>query len=150
MSTETIGIIITATLILHGVAHGRALLTLLAVASGGGSSSWLPMRSWAFPSAPLRRTAIVAACFWLPASLGFIASGLAFWGVAVPGDLWRGLAVGSSIISTLGMALFSGTWPGAPSRRLSTLDTAIALAVNAAVLLCLTVLQWPPQEMFGK
>ena len=44
--------------------------------------------------------------------------------------------------------LFSGIWPGAPNRRLSNIDTAIAVAIDVAVLVLLLV-GWPPGTLFG-
>ena len=150
MSPQIIKILIAGTLLLHGLAHGRALVVLLTYAAGRDSGSSLPVRSWLFPSLAPRTAAAVASVFWFLSTIGFVAASLSFWGTLVPGEAWRQLALASSIISTVGIALFSGTWPGAPSRRLATIDTVIALALNLAVLVCLLLLGWPPYEMFGK
>jgi len=137
-------------LLLHGVAHGRAFFCLAATASGGGSRIWIPVRSWLFPKASQKTAAAIAAVFWLLATIGFVAAGLGFLGFILPGEYWRQLSLVSAVISTLGTVLFSGIWPGAPDKRLSTADTIISLVVNAAVIVALLVLQWPPIEMFGK
>jgi hypothetical protein len=150
MSPEITRIVITAVLLLHGVAHGRAFFCLAATASGGGSQVWIPVRFWLFPKASKQTAAAIAAVFWLLATIGFIAAALGFWGFILPGAYWRQLAILSAIISTLGTVLFSGIWPGAPDKRLSTADTVISLVVNVAVLVALLVLQWPPLAMFGK
>jgi hypothetical protein len=50
---------------------------------------------------------------------------MSFWGILVPGDLWR-IALVSSIISIVGIVLFLGNWP--------TFNTIAALAVNVAVI----------------
>jgi hypothetical protein len=150
MSPQTIKILITATLLLHGIAHGRAFFTLGVVAAGGRGDSWIPVRSWLFPSFTLKAAAGIASVFWFLSTVGFIAAAMSFWGFVLSGEYWRQLSIVSAIISTLGIALFSGTWPGAPDKRLSTLDTIIALAVNLAVFVALLWLQWPPYEMFGK
>lgn len=150
MSPQTIKIIIAIVLLLHGLAHGRALLVLLAEVLGIPTSRSLPVRSWLFPSLGQRATNLIASLFWLLSTIGFIGASMSFWGILVPGELWRQLAIVSSIISTLGIAIFSGIWPGAPDRRLSTIDTVIALVVNAAILVALLWLQWPPYDMFGK
>jgi len=63
---------------------------------------------------------------------------------------WRQLSIASSAVSTLGVVLFGGVWPGAPSRRLSILDVAIALFMNVVILVLLLAIGWPPQAMFGK
>ena len=150
MSPETIKIIITAVLLLHGLAHGRAFFCLAATAGGGGSTAWIPLRSWLFPKASKKTVAAIAAVFWLLATLGFIAAALGFWGFLFPGAYWRQLALISAVISTLGTLIFSGIWPGAPDQRLSTLDTAISLVINVAVIFLLLVMQYPPLSMFGK
>jgi hypothetical protein len=94
--------------------------------------------------------AAIAAVFWLLSTVGFIAASLLFYSSSTSGELWRQLAIGASIVSTIGIALFSGIWPGAPNRSLSNLDTIIALAMNGVILVALLWLQWPPYTMFGK
>ena len=150
MSPQTIKIIITAVLLLHGVAHGRAFFCLAATAGGSGDKSWIPLRSWLFPKASKKTVAAIAAAFWLLAAVGFIAAALGFWGLLLPGAFWRQLALLSAVISTLGTLIFSGIWPGAPDKRLSTVDTVISLVVNVAVIFLLLVMQYPPLSMFGK
>jgi hypothetical protein len=150
MSTQVIRIIIAGTLLLHGIAHGRALIALLACAFGANPSPKLPVRSWLFPSLATRTAALIASVFWLLATLGFIAAALSFWGVLIAPDAWRQLAVVSAVISTVGIVLFSATWPGAPSRRQSTLDVVIALVVNLAVFVALLWLNWPPLALFSR
>jgi len=150
MSPQTIKVLITAALLLHGLAHGRALFSLVAQVAGAPTGAWLLVRSWLFPSLAPRIAAAIAAIFWLAATVGFIAAALSFYGGFIPGQLWRQLAIVASIVSIIGIALFNGIWPGAPSRRLSNLDTSIALGMNVAILLSLLWLQWPPYTMFGK
>ncbi|MBE2240570.1 MAG: hypothetical protein IAE81_22475 [Caldilineaceae bacterium] len=55
------------------------------------------------------------------------------------GVTWQQLAAAAAAISTLGIVLFSGIWPGAPNRKLSKIDTIIALVINAAILVLLVV-----------
>jgi hypothetical protein len=74
--------------------------------------------------------------------LGFVAASMSFWGILVPGELWRQLATVSSVISGLGIVLFLGNWP--------TFNTIAAQAVNVAVLVTQLFTHWPPQDMFGK
>ena len=150
MSPQTIKIVITGALLLHGLAHGLAFFALIADATRSGGQAPVPVRSWLLPSLAPRTAAIIASLFWLLATIGFIAASLSFWGILVPDAAWRQLAVASSIISTLGIALFSGIWPGAPNRRVSNLDTAIALVLNVVILVLLLWVKWPSQTMFGK
>lgn len=150
MSPEIIKILITAILLLHGIAFGRASITLLIVAAGRRSGDWIPMRSWLFPSISMRAASGIAFFFWFLSAVGFLAASWSFWSSLTSFGSWRQLAIVSAVISTLGIALFSGIWPGAPSRRLSSIDTIIALVVNLAIFVCLLLLQWPPTAMFGK
>ncbi|HEY8732415.1 MAG TPA: hypothetical protein VIN69_10640 [Candidatus Limnocylindria bacterium] len=52
------------------------------------------------------------------------------------------MADASAIASTLGIALFFGTWPA--------FNTIAALSVNAAVFVTLLWLQWPARTVFGR
>lgn len=84
----------------------------------------------------------MAVIFWVLSLIGFVAAALSFWGIFVPGEAWKQLAVASAIVSTLGIALFLGTWP--------PFNTLAALGVNVAVLVTQLWLHWPPETMFGK
>jgi hypothetical protein len=74
--------------------------------------------------------------------IGFIAAACSFWGVLVPSEAWRTLAVVSAVVSTLGITLFIGTWP--------LFNTIAALSVNAAVFVTQLVLGWPACALFGR
>ena len=150
MSTQTIQILITAVLALHGVAFARGAFTLFTQWLSRSNHGWLPLRFLLYPSLSAPATAAIAGIFWLLAAIGFLGSAMAFWGILVPGEIWRQLAIGGAIISTIGIILFSGIWPGAPTKRMSQLDTVIGMVVNVAILVCLLWLEWPPVSMFGK
>ena len=140
-------ILITGTLFLQAFSHGVAFFALIRDARSEVRPA-LPVRSWLLPSLAPRTAAWIASLFWLLATFGFFATALSFWGALLPEDTWRQLAAASAVISSLGIALFSGIWPGAPNRRISNIDTAIALAINAAVLVTLLV-GWLPGTMFS-
>ena len=150
MSPDLIRILITASLLLHGVAHAKAFFALLGDAATSGTRTAVPVRAWIAPSLSPRAAALLAAPFWLVSALGFINASLTFWGILPSGDDWRQMAIVPAIISSVGIVLFSGIWPGAPSRKLSLLDTAIGLVVNAAILALLLGVGWPPQSLFGR
>lgn len=149
MSPQTIRIVVAVALLLHGLAHGRAFFALVADATRSGSPSSIPVRSWLIPSLAPKASAIVASVFWFLSTIGFLAAAASLWGTPVPKEAWRELAVAASVVSSLGIGLFSGTWPGAPNRKLSTLDTVIALVMNAAILTILPRLGWPAQHTLG-
>ncbi len=142
MSAQTIKLLIAGVLLLHGLGHMGALGALVAQGRVVSTGSWLRARSWLFPSLAAPVATTVASIFWVLSTIGFVAAAMSFWGILVPGDAWRQLALASSIVSALGIVLFFGTWP--------TFNTLAALAVNIAVLVTQLWLHWPPQAMFGK
>jgi hypothetical protein len=140
MSAQTIRLLVAGVLFLHGIAHLGALAALLVNRSGHNTDGWLPARSWLFPS--LAPATFAASALWVLSAIGFVATALSFWGLLIPGDLWRQLAVASSIVSATGIVLFLGTWP--------VFNATAALGVNIAVIVALLWLHWPPIELFGK
>lgn len=143
MSDQALKIIIGGALLLHGLGHGGALgaLIWIALRPGTDTGGWKAARSWLFPSLKAPAVTILAGVFWLLALIGFVAAALSFWGILLPGDVWRPAAVASAIVSILGIALYLGTWP--------VFNTLAALGMNVAVLVALLWLHWPPPAMFG-
>ena len=137
MSAESIRVLVFGALMIHGLGHGGALGALLWIAfrPGDPTGGWQAARSWLLPALPAASATMVAGSFWVISMLGFVAAALAFWGIVVPGDLWRPLAIGSAVVSLVGIALFFGTWP--------PFNTVAALVVNIAVLVGLLWLRWP-------
>ena len=144
MPPQTLKLIIAGVLLLHGLGHTGALVAIVVnwTKRGTPTGSWLSARSWLFPSLAPPAAKTVASIFWILSTNGFVAAAMSFWGIVVPGDAWRQLALASSVVSILGITLFLGTWP--------TFNTLAALAVNIAVLVTQLWLHWPPQAMFGK
>lgn len=144
MTADNARFVIGGVLLVHGLGHGGALGALLWIRAFPNSPTggWLAARSWLAPAAGAPETTAVAMLFWILAMLGFVAAGLSFWGIAVPGDIWRQLAIGSAVVSLTGLIVFFGTWPA--------FNWLAALAVNAAVLVSQFVTRWPPQELVGK
>ena len=144
MSDQIIRLIIGGVLLVHGLGHIGPLGVYVWVKyrPGDNTSAWRPARSWLFSSlSPAAATAVASVC-WALALAGFVAAALSFWGILVPGEAWRQLAVASAIPSILGIVVFFGTWP--------MFNTLAALAVNVAVLVTQLWLYWPPQALFGK
>lgn len=144
MSEQVIKLVIAGVLLLHGVAHVGPVATYIWIRlrPDDNTGGWLAARSWLLPSLPATTATAVASVFWLLSLIGFVGAALSLWGILVPGEVWRQLAVASAIISTLGIAAFFGTWP--------VFNTLAALGVNVAVLVTQLWLNWPPQAMFGK
>ena len=143
MSADTVRAVVFGTLMIHGLGHGGAIGALLWIAfrPGDPTGGWQAARSWLLPALPAASATVVAGAFWLISMLGFVAAALSFWGLVGPGELWRPLAIGSAVVSLVGITLFFGTWP--------PFNTVAALAVNTAVLVGLLWLRWPPIAAMG-
>ncbi len=144
MSDQTIKLVAAGVLLLHGLGHGGALgaLAWIRFRPGTPTGDWLSARSWLVPSLPADMATTLASTFWVVGLVGFVIAAMSFWGVVVPGDVWRPLAVASALVSIAGIVFFFGTWP--------MFNTLAALGVNVAVLVALLALRWPPEAMFGR
>lgn len=129
---------VTGMLAIQAFSHGVAFFALLRDARSDVKPA-LPVRSWLLPALSHRAAAWIACIFWLLATLGFVAAAISIWDSLPIGVPWQQLAAAAATISTLGIVLFSGIWPGAPNRKLSKIDTIIALVINAAILVLLVV-----------
>lgn len=145
MSTPDLRFVIAAVLSVHGLGHGGAIGALitrhLGFVEAADRSGWLAARSWLLPALPSTVCSAAATGFWLVSMIGFIAAALAFWGVLIPTEAWRALAVASAVVSTSGILLFLGTWP--------VFNTIAALSVNAAVFITQLWLRWPERPLVG-
>jgi hypothetical protein len=124
-----------AFLILHGLAHAIVAL----VPSPGapekgvatfysGMGSWLPTRLGLSEST----SRVIATVLSVLAAIGFLASGLALFGVLVPFDWWRTLAIASAAASLSLVVIFWNRY-------------AIAsLLINVAILVVLVLAKWSP------
>jgi len=121
-------------LLLQIFSHGMASIALIKDARQAEGRPPVPLRSWLRPSLSIKAAAAIASVFWILATVGFLAAALSFTGVLLPTDVWRQFAAAACVVSTLGIVLFSGIWPGAPNRKLSQIDTAIALVINVVLL----------------
>jgi hypothetical protein len=139
MSADTARGLVFGALVIHGLGHGGALgaLIWMALRPSDPTGGWQAARSWLLPALPAATATPIAGGFWIVAMLGFVVAALSFWGIGLPGEAWRSLAIGSAIVSLVGITLFFGTWP--------PFNTLAALAVNIAVLVGLLWLRWPAQ-----
>jgi hypothetical protein len=142
MSAQTARLLIAGVLFLHGIAHLGALAAQVMNRLGYETGRWATARFWLFPSLAPATATMVAGVFWVVSAIGFVAAAMSFWGVLLPGELWRQLSVASAIVSAVGITLVLGTWPA--------FNTTAALAVNITVLVALLVVHWPPVGLFGK
>jgi hypothetical protein len=143
MSDQTLRLLAAGVLLVHGLGHGGALgaLAWIRLSPGTPTGGWLAARSWLVPSLPGDTATTIASAFWIVSLVGFVITAMSFWGVIVPGDVWRPLAVASALVSIAGIAFFFGTWP--------TLYTLAALGMNVVVLVAVLWLHWPPQAVHG-
>lgn len=137
MSADTARGLVFGALVIHGLGHGGALgaLIWMALRPSDPTGGWQAARSWLLPALPAATATPIAGGFWIVAMLGFVVAALSFWGIGLPGEAWRSVAIGSAIVSLVGITLFFGTWP--------PFNTLAALAVNIAVLVSLLWLRWP-------
>jgi hypothetical protein len=143
MSDQVIKLIAAGVMLVHGLGHGGALAALawIRFRPGTPTGGWLAARSWLVPSLAGDTAAIIASAFWIVSLVGFVIAAMSFWGVVVPGSVWRPLAVASAIVSIGGVVFFFGTWP--------MLYTLAALGVNVSVLVAVLWLHWPPATIVG-
>lgn len=140
MSDQTLKLIAAGVLLVHGLGHGGALgaLVWIRLRPGTPTGGWLAARSWLVPSLQADTAATIASAFWIASMIGFVIVAMSFWGVLVPGEVWRPLAVASALVSIAGIAFFLGTWP--------TSYTLAAIGVNVAVLVAVLWLHWSPED----
>lgn len=142
ISAQFVKIIIAAVLLIHGLGHIGAIGALIAIDRGVDGGKWRSARSWLFPKLAPKVATMIAIIFWTLSLLGFLAAAFSFWGVIIPGELWRTLALIFAFISFFGITLFWGRWP--------MFNTLAAQAVNLAVIITQIWMHWPPLDMFGK
>ncbi len=142
MSDQLLKLVVGGVLLVHGLGHGGALgaLAWIRFRPGTSTGGWAAARTWLLPSLPAETATTLAGAFWIAALVGFVIAALSFWGVLLSVDLWRPVALGSAVVSLIGIVLFFGTWPA--------FNTVAALAVNIAVLVAVWI-RWPPQSLFG-
>jgi hypothetical protein len=143
MSDQTIKLIAAGVLLLHGLGHGGALgaIAWIRLRPGTATGEWVSARSWLVPSLSADTATTLAGAFWIVALVGFVIAAMSFWGVLIPGGVWRPLAVASALVSIAGITCFFGTWP--------MFNTLAALAVNGAVLAAVLWLRWPSDAVLG-
>jgi hypothetical protein len=144
MSDQMLKLIAAGVLLLHGLGHGGALgaLAWIRLRPGTPTGDWLAARSWLVPSLPGDTATTIASVFWIVSLTGFVIAAMSFWGVVLPGSVWRPLAVASAVVSIVGISFFFGTWP--------LFNTLAALGVNVTVLVAVLWFRWPAETLTGQ
>jgi len=141
MTPDQARFLVIALLTGHGLGHGGAIAALWWIANRDGpTGGWAAARTWAMPSLAAATATNVAVAFWVASMLGFIAAAVSL--ALLPTEAWRLLAIGSAVISLVGIVLFAGTWP--------PFNTLAALAANIVVLGALLVAHWPSPALLAR
>ena len=128
MSTQTIRIVVAGALLLHGIGHTLGF--------------WKPARSLPFLTVSQPTLSLIGGIIWALTAVGFVASSMAFYGLLVPANLWRPLAVVFAVISLVALLLFGRSWP--------IFNFICACAANVVILAALLWLHWLPLAMFSR
>lgn len=144
MAIDVSRLLIGGVLLIHGLGHGGALGALLWIRTfpNTPTGGWLAAKSWLFPAVNAPTATNVAMAFWVVAMLGFVGAALSFWGIVIPDEMWRPLAVAGAFVSLTGMVVFFGTWPA--------FNWLASLAVNLGVLVTQLLTRWPSVQTLGK
>jgi hypothetical protein len=129
-------IVIALVLLGHGIGHSMGLMQALKVATV--NPQWHG-DSWILTGiAGTTVTQAVGAVLWTTAIVGFaaVAGVVIGW---LPATWWQPLAVGSSLVSLVGVLVFPLAFP--------TFSTIGAVVVNVAVLAAVTLFDWAPSDL---
>lgn len=134
MSAQMWRIVLAVVVGAHGIGHVLFLMPLLGIAEWEQSGrSWLLGRIGGDVV-----TRIVGSLIWLLAIAGFVAVAVGLLGQL---SWWREVAIGSALVSMVGLLLF---WSSPVSS-----STLAPLVFDVVVLLALLVLRWPPASLVG-
>ena len=103
--------------------------------------SWWPInmgRSWLVSWLGLEKTLTVyriGGMLWLAGGIALVAAGLSIWGLVIPAEWWRSLAIGGAAISLFMLAVYFHP------------ITIVGTASSVAVLIALLWAKWPPTSL---
>jgi hypothetical protein len=148
MSGTVLRAILALVFAFHGVGHAMGVIPALRIINlEGTDQGWLRQwssRSWLLTD-PLGDGAsrLLCAALYLLALVGFVAAALAVAGWLLPHDWWRPLAIVSSVLSLVALALYWNALIFLFPHKVG------ALAVNITTLVCLLALNWPSEADLG-
>ncbi len=127
---------IALVLVAHGIGHSMGILGAFKVATVNPAwqgDSWI-LTGVAGQSA----TQVVGTAVWALAIVGFVLLGAVVMGW-LPAAWWQPLAIGSSVVSLLGLVLFPIAFP--------TFSTIGCFAVDVVVLAAVLWYSWAPSDL---
>ena len=126
--------IVAILLILHGLTHSILAMVPSPKASKPVFATFFSgFGSWLLTGLSELASKTIAIVLAVIATLGFIAAGLALFGVLVPFDWWRVLAIASAVVSLLLLVIFWDPY------------LIVGLLIDAAVLVTLLFTKWSPE-----
>ena len=134
MSNELWRTVLAVVVGAHGIGHVLFLVNGLGIADWGQS-----IRSWLLTNIVGDvATRGVGSLLWLVATVGFVAVAVGMFGQR---DWWRTLAIGSSVVSAIGLLLFWSNPASSPALS--------ALVFDIVILVALLLFHWPPSTLVG-
>ena len=125
--------IVAIFLILHGLTHSILAMVPSPNAPDAGFATFFSgIGSWLFTGLSESASKTIATTLAVIAMLGFVAAGLALFGILVPFDWWRALAIASAVVSLLLLVIFWDPY------------LIVGLLFDVAVLVTLLFTKWSP------
>jgi len=125
--------IVAIFLTLHGLTHSiMAMVPNPNAPDAGFATFFSGIGSWLFTGLSESASKPIATTLAVIATIGFVAAGLALFGILVPFDWWRTLAIASAVVSLLLVVIFWNPY------------LIVGLLIDAAVLATLIFTNWSP------
>ena len=129
-------ILVAVVLFAHGIGHVLGPLQVFKVTVA--NPSWNG-DSWLLTGATGQTFSnVIGLALWIAAMVGFVAASAVVMGW-LPASWWIPLAVGSSVVSLVGIALFPNAFP--------MTSTVAAAVVDVVVLAAVVLLKWTPTAL---
>ena len=119
---------------LHGLVHAILAMVPSPKAPNQGFAMFLfGEGSWLLPGLTKSTGQTITITAAMIATIGFVAAGLALFGVLIPFDWWPALAIGSAVVSLLLLGAF---WD---------MNLIVGLLIDGALLVTLLLTDWSPR-----
>jgi hypothetical protein len=128
-------VLVALVLLAHGIGHVLGPLQVLRISTV--NPEWHG-DSWLLSGLGTTATQLAGLFIWFVALAGFVAVAAVVMGW-LPADWWAPLAIGSSVVSLIGIGLFPTAFP--------TFSTIGAVAIDVVVVIAVTWLSWTPAAL---